>query len=467
MDFDALFEPLEIGDVTIKNRIALAPMNMGYTGPYGFPSQESLAWYATRARGGFGLIITEATVINPHRWRGSDALNTLLFTNQRYHRFLSEIVELIHSYDKTKVFLQMSPGWGRQGHAAPESPDVPAGGPSPIPMRIDQRCYSKGMEKQVKRMVPGIEDVLRGIGYDGFDHIRRLNDEEYAEYDKRMVNLIMAFIPHMRNYLRSEVPRELEKSEIVDLEDRMAERAFQAMTLGFDGIEIHSPHGYLIHSFLSSRSNTREDEYGGSIENRARFLVNIIRKVRAVIGPDKPLGARFSGEELMPEGVTFDEARQFAGMAAEAGVNFIDISRGSYENPGAFFPGEEDVFTQYAPGFKEASGGLPVITPGFITPEAARRAVTEKGTDIVSLGRQAIADPYWPAKVKAGRFDDIVKCTRCDQCVINLQEARWARCIVNPTAGFEKFFPELWLPGSSLETKAKKFMAKLDGLPKI
>jgi 2,4-dienoyl-CoA reductase-like NADH-dependent reductase (Old Yellow Enzyme family) len=200
---------------------------------------------------------------------------------------------------------------------------------------------------------------------------------------------------------------------------------------------------------------------------RARFLVNIIRKARAKVGPDYPIGARFSGAECMKDGVTVEEAREFVRMSYEAGINFVNISQGSYENPGAFFPDGEDEFTQYGPGFKEAGKGIPVITPGFVNPETAARAITEGKTDIISLGRQAIADPYWPVKVQTGNIKDIVRCIRCNQCVMNLQEARWASCTMNVTAGREKFFPEMWLHDSSLQKRAEKIIKKIKDLPQI
>jgi 2,4-dienoyl-CoA reductase-like NADH-dependent reductase (Old Yellow Enzyme family) len=467
MSFDALFEPIEIGNVKIKNRIAMSPMNMGYSGPNGYVSDHTLAWFATRARGGFGLIITECFVMNPHKWRGSDSLNPALFSDQRYYRFVSELVELIHTYEGCKIFIQLSPGWGRQGHAGPDSHEVPAGAPSSVPMSIDYRNLNKGFRKQFRRMVPGIDEVIQAIGYKGLDELPVLNDEEYAIFHSKLTDLLMSVQPDMKNYVQGEAPRELERHEIVDLEDRMATAVRSAMTLGFDGVEIHSPHGYLIHQFLSRRTNKRIDEYGGSMENRARFLINIIRKARAKVGPDYPLGARFSGNECMKDGVNVEEAREFVRMSYEAGINFLNISQGSYENPGAFFPDGEDEFTQYGPGFKEAGNGTPVITPGFVNPETAARAIAEGKTDIISLGRQSIADPYWPVKVQTGNVKNIVRCIRCNQCVMNLQEARWASCSVNVTAGKEKFFPELWLNDSSLQKKAEKIMKRIKGLPQI
>jgi 2,4-dienoyl-CoA reductase-like NADH-dependent reductase (Old Yellow Enzyme family) len=180
------------------------------------------------------------------------------------------------------------------------------------------------------------------------------------------------------------------------------------------------------------------------------------------------LGCRLSGDELMPGGLEHAEVCKMVKIFTEAGANYFNVSQGSYENPGAgFAPDGEDDFTRWAPGFKVASGGLPVITPNFITPETAADAIISGKTDIISLGRQAIADPYWPAKVKAGRCGDIVKCIRCQQCYMNLFEPRWIRCAVNPTAGFEKYYPELWQDNGLMDVRSKRFMDKREGLPHI
>jgi len=460
MKYEALFEPITIGDVTLKNRIAMAPMNMTYSGPNGYLSDQNIAWYATRAKGGFGLIITECIVINPHPWRGSEEVNPALFTDYRFSRYLSKLVNVIHSYDKTRIFIQLSPGWGRQGHPNVETPHIPSAAPSAVPMRIDIRNLNKGWEKQVRRVTP---EIFAATGLESLKPVRKMSDREYEELELAILGILQKEAPALAQVLQAETPRELRVEEIIDLEDRMATQAEAAFRLGFDGVEIHSPHGYLIHQFLSPRMNRRTDEYGGSPENRARFLLNIIRKIRTKIGPDKALGARFSGDERMPGGMTHDEAKKFVAMAVAAGISYVNISQGCYENPGAFAPDGEGEFTQYAPGFKKA-GGVPVITPGFITPECAHEAVKEKKTDIISLGRQAIADPYWPAKVEAGRAKDIVKCTRCNFCYMNLFEPRWLGCQVNPTAGFELFYPELWLRGSANEKRVKKYMDKAKGL---
>lgn len=463
MSFDALFEPIEIGDVKIKNRIAMAPMNPGLSGPNGYHSDTNTAWYATRARGGFGLIITECCVMNPHRWQGSEVLNPSLFTDYRYYRFHSEMVKIVHEYNECKIFMQLSPGWGRQGHPHVESPDCPAGGPSPLPLEVDLRNLSQGWERQFKRVAPKLKELVPD-----FSIFRDMNDEDYSRFRLMAREVLAREAPELLHVIYGETPRELSIREIVDLEDRFALQADAAFKLEYDGVEVHAPHGYLIHSFLSPRSNQRTDQYGGSLENRARFLLNIVEKTRKKIGPNKAFGVRLSGDELMPNGVTHDEIRQVVSWCKDAGANFLNVSQGCYENPGAAFaPDGEDEFTRWAPGFKEASSNLPVITPNFVNPETAANAVQTGRTDMISLGRQAIADPFWPAKVKEGRVEDIVKCVRCQQCYMNLMISHWLECTVNPTAGKEKFYPELWLNTPKLERKVNRFKEKIADLPQI
>lgn len=462
MPVNVLFEPINLGNIELKNRIAMAPMNMGYSGPYGFASEQTYAWYATRARGGFGLIITECIVANPYLWRGSDSLNPLSLHNERYHRYLSRLVEIVHQYDKTKICAQISPGWGRQGHPYIEDPTISAGAPSAVRMEVDVRKLNKGYLRQFKKYAP---ELLEALG--DYSDFQQIPDDEYEKIKMFILQGISQHIPELAHTVLGDTPRELTIKEIEQMEDVMVEQVCHAYSLGFDAVELHTPHGYLLHQFLSPRSNQRMDKYGGSLENRGRVVTNIIERVRAKIGPNKALGCRLSGDELMPGGLSHEEACKFVTLFKDAGANFFNVSQGSYECPGkSFAPDGEDDFTGWAPGFKEASGGLPVITPNWINPETAANAIKSGKTDIISLGRQAIADPYWPVKVKSGRTKEIVKCSRCQQCYVALMTNQWATCAVNPTAGFEEFYPELWKI-DGLDKKAKRFLERCLGLEQI
>jgi 2,4-dienoyl-CoA reductase-like NADH-dependent reductase (Old Yellow Enzyme family) len=461
MDYDVLFEPLTVGDVELKNRIAMAPMNMVYSDPEGFNSEQWLAWYAARAKGGFGLIITDCVVVNPHPWRGSDHLNPHLFIDERYGRGLGVMADNIHAFG-AKVFIQLSPGFGRQGHASHLAPNEPSAAPSPIPFKVDMRNFNDGWEKTQRKLDPKLNAALEALG--GLAAIRKMDEEQYANFEAVISEVMLREDPGIYRAFKGDVPRELRHAEIVEMEDLMAYATREALRYGYDGVEIHSPHGYLIHQFLSKRSNQRVDEYGGPLENRVRFLLNIIRKTRELIGPDRILGARFSGDEIMPNGVTNREMQEIVGRAAAEGLSYISVSQGCYENPGAFTPDGEGDMLKYGPGFKRVSG-LPVFVPNMMTPEASAEAISSGQTDMVMLGRQAIADPYWPAKVKAGREKDIVRCARCNTCLVNLFEHKWLRCEVNPTAGFEKYLPELWrLNAPAMQKRVKKYMSRMEGL---
>jgi 2,4-dienoyl-CoA reductase-like NADH-dependent reductase (Old Yellow Enzyme family) len=463
MNTDVLFNPITIGNIELKNRIAMSPMNMGYTGPEGYASEQTNAWYATRARGGFGLIITECVVANPYPWRGSDSLNPLLCESQKKYRYLSQLADVVHSYKGTKIFMQLSPGWGRQGHPDMVHENIASGAPSAIPMEMDFRNLNHGWAKQLKRLGIGLIDQFGGV-----ENIKKINDEDYEGLKDIVYNYMEKNAPEFLHIAKGHVPRELTIAEIEKMEDFMVEQTCIAYKLGFDGVELHTPHGYLLHQFLSPRSNKRTDLYGGNTENRARIVTNIIERIRQKVGKDKVLGCRLSGDELMPGGLGHEEVCKLVKIFADAGANYFNISQGSYENPGAgFAPDGENDFTRWAPGFKKASGGLPIITPNFSTPETAANVIQDGSTDIVALGRQSIADPYWPAKIKAGRSGDIVKCVRCQQCYMNLFEPRWIRCAVNPTAGFEKYYPELWQDDGLMDVRAKKFMDKRKDLPLI
>jgi 2,4-dienoyl-CoA reductase-like NADH-dependent reductase (Old Yellow Enzyme family) len=466
MDYGKLFEPVQIGSLELKNRIAMAPMNMAYSDPNGYPGDQTLAWYATRARGGFGLLITEAVMVNPHAWYGGDIMNVAQFTDYRFYRFWGKLLDVIHSYDKCRIAIQLSPGWGRHGHAHVTSPDVYPAAPSPIPVHVDLRnlMANKGWEKQLKKRV----DKPSASAID-FTELIKMSDEEYYAPETQLAlrKMVMGISQELHDVLWRETPREIKKEEIVELEDRMAVQAEEAFKLGFDAVEIHSPHGYLIHQFLSPFMNKRVDEYGGDVVNRTRFLTNIITKIRERVGRDKPVWCRLSGSDLFKGGATHEDMCQVAKLCKEAGIDAVDISQGSYQTAGTTFAydGEGD-FTKWAKGFKEATG-LPTIVPNFISPDTCVKAITEESVDIVSLARQAIADPFWPVKVREGRIKDIVKCTRCQQCFSSFIFNQWTTCSVNPTAGKERFLPELWMKGSKLESRIAKFTGKMANLPQI
>lgn len=219
----------------------------------------------------------------------------------------------------------------------------------------------------------------------------------------------------------------------------MASSALLARQCGFDGVELAMAHGHIVHQFLSLRTNKRNDLYGGSFENRARFAINILKKVREEVGSDFCVGFRISGEEHMPEGLTHNEVKKIC-QIAEPFADYVHLSDGCYEAAKYFLPDEDGTMLKYAESLKKILK-IPVLTPSIHDPEMAARAIQDGKTDMVAHGRSLIADPNWANKVAQGKRP--VKCIRCMiGCVRFPSEGTSIRCMVNPEAGLEQYVPE-------------------------
>ena len=455
MSYEKLFEPMKIGDLEIKNRLALSPMNVIISDPEGFAEEQTIAWYAARARGGVGMIITEATLPVADDYHGASFTVNAKLSDPRYGRIFNEMARVIHDYD-CKVIVQLLTGFGYQGKHDCATGAL-AGSPSAIAHRIDMRYGVRSFYKAFAKRFP---EEIKMVD---IDIMENMTDAEYAEFETFLVGIIAKKNKNIGGLLAGETPRELSHDEVVYLEDKFAEAALTAKLMEADGIEVHSAHGYLTASFLSPRSNQRTDEYGGSLENRARFTVNQCRKAREACGDDFVIGVRLSGDELIPNGIHHEETLEVAKACAPY-VDYINVSGGCYDAVNGMFPYEENFYTGWAQSFKQATG-LPVMCPGIHDPDNARDALEKEQVDMVSLARQAIADPDWPNKVKAGRLKDIVKCIRCDECVISIFDGKKVYCSVNPTAGYEKYMPELWRINSPrMRKKINKFTSKRESL---
>jgi 2,4-dienoyl-CoA reductase-like NADH-dependent reductase (Old Yellow Enzyme family)/thioredoxin reductase len=237
-------------------------------------------------------------------------------------------------------------------------------------------------------------------------------------------------------------PEELTWDEIQQIVAAFGDAARRAKLAGFDFIEIHGAHGYLITNFLSPRTNRRNDWYGGSLENRMRFLMQVVTDVRAKIGADFPLGVRLSGTEYEPDGVMIEETVAVAQALEKAGIDVIHVSGGNHHTM------HHQVSPLYVPVAHNAwaaeavkrAVSIPVIASGSLnSPALAEQVLAEGKGDFVGLGRVMFADPYFPAKVAAGRPNDIVPCIRCND---GCQERSFKRyqavlCTVNPLLGNE------------------------------
>jgi len=239
------------------------------------------------------------------------------------------------------------------------------------------------------------------------------------------------------------MPRELTLTEIEEIQNAFAEAASRVKQAGFDGVEIHGAHGYLICEFLSPYTNKRSDKYGGGLENRALFALEIIKRVRDRVGDGFTVGYRMSADEYVPGGLTLEETSRFARMLEKAGVDYVHVSAGIYESLPDMVPPmyvERAHLVHLAEGIKKAVR-MPVITVGAHDVETAEKALQEGKADLVALGRALIADPELPKKLASGRMDDIRPCIRGNEgCLSRFNLGQTMRCEVNPAVGREGEF---------------------------
>ncbi len=238
------------------------------------------------------------------------------------------------------------------------------------------------------------------------------------------------------------VPRPLTVAEIEGLVEKFARAALRVKMAHFDAVEIHAAHGYLLASFLSPYTNRRTDAYGGSLENRMRFLLQVIKRTRELVGPDYPILVRFNGADYVEGGLTIEESKLIAKKLEDAGVDALDVSAGIYESENWTFPTmamEKGCLSDLAAEIKSVVN-IPVITVGKITdPFVAEQILREGKTDMVALGRPLLADPDYPKKAQEGRIDDIVPCIACNQgCIGRISLDLGMLCTVNAALGRER-----------------------------
>ncbi len=238
------------------------------------------------------------------------------------------------------------------------------------------------------------------------------------------------------------IPREMTAEDIEDVTSRFVAAAERVHEAGLDMIHLHGAHGYLLGAFLSPRTNRRTDEYGGSLAGRARFALDILAAVRAVVGPDFPIGYRLSADEYVEGGLRVDEAARFATMLAGAGIDLIDVAGGSYESvtmitQGAGAP--RGGFVENAQIIKDAVGTqVPVSVAQRLNDPDFANEVLFGGIDFITLSRAFHADPDYVQKLIDGRAAEIVPCIACQSCSELLAVSRPARCTANPSTGLER-----------------------------
>ena len=243
-----------------------------------------------------------------------------------------------------------------------------------------------------------------------------------------------------------EMPREITVAEIEEVENAFAQAGDRAKRAGFSGVEIHGANGYLLSQFLSPHTNRRTDDYGGSLENRARFSLETLKRLRSRVDPDFVVGYRMNGADYLDNGISLEDAGRFAAMLEEAGADYVHVSAGMQESwhyvvQPMYIP--DGCLVDLAKRVKD-NVGIPVITVGAHTVKTAEQALQEEKADLVAFGRSLIADPELPNKLFSGRSEDIRPCIRGNEgCVSNTRLDHPIHCEVNPAAGKEIEFTVL------------------------
>lgn len=366
-----LFSPVTIGTVVLKNRIVMPAMATNATTD-GTVSQRIIDYFAERARGGTGLIITEAaSVLVPPE--GKFARFHLNISDDRFIPSLKRLTDAVHAHG-TKIAVQLS-HLGRQIHTEfwGEQPVAP----SPIACPV---CR--------------------------------------------------------------DVPKELTIDEITVIVNAFIEAARRAHEAGFDMVELHGCHGYLISNFFSHRSNHRSDIYGGDVTGRSRFCTEIIRGIKGLSGSPITVIVRMNGHDYIKDGATLEDMQEIAPLLQEAGADALHVTAGVYGSYKATVaPMYEDTgcFVDLAENIGKVVS-IPVIAVGrIVDPELAEDVIRTNKADLVAMGRALIADPELPIKAMSSNSKDICACTGCNQgCIDRINNSMMVEitdpvtCLVNP-----------------------------------
>jgi 2,4-dienoyl-CoA reductase-like NADH-dependent reductase (Old Yellow Enzyme family)/thioredoxin reductase len=392
--FEHLISPTRIGGLDLRNRIAMSAMGVEIADEDGHAREPIIAYYEERARGGVGLIITE--VCAAAYPRGATAHRQLAASTDDYLPGLRELTERVHRHG-AKIALQLV----HHGKVA----------------RVDTQ---EGREV----LMPSLP---RWKG--AMDMANDLSAEE--------IGWLMKAAGGGRPQIKEATQEDIEW--VVEIFASATERARRA---GFDAVEIHAAHGYLLSEFLSPAWNFRDDEYGGSRENRARLMQEVLRAAKKRAGSDFPIWARIDCQEFRtPGGITPEDAGRHAELAVEAGADAIHVSAYADSSSGAGFTDaplahKEAAYVDATAAIK-ARVDVPIIAVGRIEPDVGDRMIREGKADVIAMARKLLADPAIAQKLEDGRPEDIRPCIYCYTCVAQPFFDRTVRCAVNPMTANE------------------------------
>ncbi len=376
--FENLFQEMKIGRRTVKNRIVQSPVGELMANSDGSPSDQMMAYYEERAKGG-------AAIITP------------------------------------AVFCV----------------DYPKGKTVKLQVRVDDVKCVKDLERMAEKAHRYGALFIPQIHHAGAQTFF-LNTEGNMPLCVSNKDVNHAFV---QGYRMAGPQKELTTEEIKELVQKFIFGAINCKNAGCDGVSIHAAHGYLINQFLSPDMNARTDEYGGSLENRTRFAVEVLRGIRQACGPAFVIGARIPGKEWVPTGLSDEECVEIAKIFEAAGCDYLDVSGGATDVASKLM--ETEIYPQgdrvvNAERIKKAVS-IPVGAVGVLRePAYCDKIIREGKVDFVSLGRTLVRDPFWPQKAQEGRVDEIRPCMSCcDGCVKRIVEDKFVTCSINPVTGRE------------------------------
>ena len=308
------------------------------------------------------------------------------------------------------------------------------------------RIYGNPLAIYDDRFLPGLNELVKTAHRYGAKIIPEIHHVGRQVFKSNLNGRDPLAPSAVQSKVGGDMPRAMTEQEIEDTIDNFAEAALRAKKAGFDGVELHGAHGYLIQEFISPLTNKREDKWGGSFENRCRFAVEIIRRIRNKVGENFPLFFRLSAEESSPGGLTLEEGLKYAKVLEEEGVDCLDVTHGNYESL-KHFPMQGDPFDQlvYLSEAVKKEVNIPVIAVGSLgfDPQIAVDVVKEGKADLINFGREFLADPDLADKILKNKYHEIRSCIRCNECTGSIDTGKYLACAVNPELGYEyKKYPK-------------------------
>lgn len=378
---EVLASPWKIDGVEIKNRYVVGPMAVLQPTSDGHPSDQTIAFLTRRAKGGAGLIIVGGTVATEGGYLEAPFQPILRFDQDKFIPELARMVGAVHA-EGVPIFAQIFPSFGPMG--------VPG----------DGRVTPKAVRMAAPRLPEGL------------------------------------YIPGGRT---NPTPTEITKEEILEIQRQTVAAVLRAREAGFDGVELGAHMRYLYSSFLSPRTNWREDEYGGSVENRARILADTVRAIRAEVGSDYPVGVRMSVNDHLDDGQGPEGFAEVAAVIAREGLGYIALTDGNYESMDHNVTSQSGAMIEHGEpqAFRAAVPQVPLLLSSTYKPQQGAEAIAAGYGDGIMLARQMLADPDFPNKVLEGREDEIIWCDHANSCLRRLILNVPVRCHKNPETGRE------------------------------